>query len=214
MSTRKLALLASIGPVLWLVVVAILTVLEWDFLRGLGWDPLRTTDVPYPSSTALGPYGWLQILNFLQLAVAVLALAVGLWRVLRPRARVGIAAVAMLGVAFLLAAFPTDGGMEVKSWHGAIHAGAFLLLVLSSFTGEIALGISLRRHEGWEPVGRASQGAAVLFIGFAIAASVIEPLGSLFSSLVVLTIFAWVELLALRLLAETQRERLQAQLRT
>jgi hypothetical protein len=203
-SVRQLAVIAVIGPFVWLVIVPILTVLEWDFLRGLGWEPIKATDVPYPSSTALGPYGWLQILNFLQLGAALLALAAGLWRVLRPRARVGIGAIAALGVASLLSAFPTDGGMEIRSWHGAIHAAAFLLLVVSSFTAQIALGISLRRHAGWAAVSRTSLGAAVVAIGFAIAASVIEPLGSLFSSLVLVTLLVWIELMALRLFAATR----------
>jgi hypothetical protein len=204
MNTRQLAVIAVIGPVLWVAIVGILTELEWDFLRDLGWDPLEATDVPYPSSTALGPYGWLQILNFLMLGITELALAIGLWRILRPRPRVGLAFLGLLGVASVLSAFPTDGGMEIRTWHGAIHAASFVLMVISSLGAQIALAIAFWNRPGWSAMGRYSLVAVLLAIGLAVAASVVAPLGSLFSTLTILTIVVWVELLALRLFLESR----------
>ena len=46
-----------IGPLLFALVVVTLTLLQYDFLRGLGWDPINAPTFDWPSGLALGPYG-------------------------------------------------------------------------------------------------------------------------------------------------------------
>jgi hypothetical protein len=204
MNLRKLALIAVFGPIIFVAVVAILTALELDFLRGLGWEPIGASDVPWPSTTALGPYGWAQIVNFLLLGSALLSLTVGLWRVLRPVPRVGLVSLAVIGAAMLLSAFPTDGSSTgFTTTHGAIHFVAFFTFVLAAVVGQIALGLSLRRRLGWEAVGRYSLAAVVLTFVFLIASFAVQPAANVLASMALLTSLAWVELLALRLLSES-----------
>ncbi len=53
------ALAGVVGPPLFAAVIALATLLQYDFLRGLGWHPIDASPVPYPSALAPGPYGWL-----------------------------------------------------------------------------------------------------------------------------------------------------------
>ena len=204
MSTRRLALAGAVGPVLWVLIVLALTVLEWDYLRGRGWDPVRASDVVYPSSTALGDYGWLQILNFLQAGVSVLALCLGLWRTIAPRPTAALWLLAVVSVAILLSAFPTDGtASAVTTWHGAIHAGAFLVFYLGSVAAGFLMWRGLRRNAGWALQGRVSLAAVILVIALT-ALSSIASIGGLATSLLIVTILGWIELLALHLLSNAR----------
>ena len=52
---RKLAAFAGmVGPVLFGGVLVILTLVEYDFMRGLGWEPLGLSNTDWPSGLALG----------------------------------------------------------------------------------------------------------------------------------------------------------------
>ena len=41
-TVRRLSMIAMAGPVVFVVIVALLTALEWGFLLHLGWDPIRS----------------------------------------------------------------------------------------------------------------------------------------------------------------------------
>ena len=51
------------GPILFAVVVTVLTVAQADFMRSLGWRPLGPV-IDWPSGLAMGPYGWLMTITF------------------------------------------------------------------------------------------------------------------------------------------------------
>ena len=145
LSTRRLALVGSIGPALFVAIAVVMTVLEWDFLHRLGWHLMQGSSVPYPSATAMGPYGLLQTLNFIQVGVSVIAIAIALWKTVLPRPRVGAGLVFLAGVAMVLAMFTTDGTTnQPTTWHGWIHGLSFLLLLFSTLLGAVALAVQLR----------------------------------------------------------------------
>jgi Protein of unknown function (DUF998) len=135
-SFRNAALAGIIGPAVFAVVVVFLTLAQYGFMMGLGWKPLGTSDVPWPSALALGPLGWLQVLNFAFFGLTLIIFALGLNRGVASSGRlswVGPAFLAIAGVALVLAAFKADLHIMqgLQTWHGAIHLLAFLLLVLS-----------------------------------------------------------------------------------
>jgi hypothetical protein len=199
-------MIAMAGPVVFIVIVAFLTALEWGFLRHLGWDPVRGTDVPWPSSTALGDYGWLQVLNFTALGLSVIALALGLWRELSRRPVVGLALLFVSGVATLMLGFKTDPSTSrITSWHGAIHAGAFVALLVSVLITMFIFAARLRLNRRWDSTARYSLIAGVLSIAFVLASILVPAVGGLFGSLALLTILAWLELLSVRLNAAAGR---------
>src|SRR5712691_5172978 len=56
---RKAAALAgTVGSVLFAGVLVILTFIEYDFMRSLGWEPLGLSHTDWPSVLALGPHGY------------------------------------------------------------------------------------------------------------------------------------------------------------
>jgi hypothetical protein len=88
-----------IGPALFALIVVVLTVAQYGFMVDLGWDPIGASDVPWPSGLALGPLGWLQVVNFILLGLALMVFAVGLHRGVAARVRGSV-----IGPVFLVAA--------------------------------------------------------------------------------------------------------------
>ena len=77
--TRLAALAGMIGPLLFGSILLVLTVVEYDFMRIQGWEPLSVATVVWPSGLALGPYGYVMTAAFLVngLLVGVFALGLG-----------------------------------------------------------------------------------------------------------------------------------------
>jgi hypothetical protein len=114
MSGRTLMRLADagvIGPVVFGLTITVLTFLEYEFTIGLGWDPIHSSDVPWPSASALGPLGWLQVANFVFFGVCLISFGFGLNRGVRASGRsswVGPVLVIVAGIAMVLLGFETE----------------------------------------------------------------------------------------------------------
>ncbi len=144
------------GP-LFLTVVVLLTAAEWDFLHRAGWTVFGVNKIPYPSYTALGRYGWVQVANFFVLGLLVLSLVTGLGRHLSgwtgATARVLLT---LAGLAAATSAFPTDPVPGPTSWHGVTHAISFMVVAAGSTLGMLFAGLSLRRSAAWRRFGTAT----------------------------------------------------------
>lgn len=149
------------GP-LFLSVAVLLTAAEWDFLHRAGWTVFGANKVPYPSYTALGPYGYVQVANFFLTGLLVLALVTGLSRHLSGwtggTARVLLT---LAGLAFCTSAFRTDHVPGPWSWHGTIHAISFVVVAGGTTFGMLFGGLSLRRSPQWRGFGTATACLAV-----------------------------------------------------
>jgi len=76
---RKAAALAgTVGSVLFGGVLIILTLIEYDFMRSLGAEPLGLSNTDWPSGLALGPHGYIMTAAFLSNGLFVIFFAVGL----------------------------------------------------------------------------------------------------------------------------------------
>ena len=64
MSLRNAVRAGMLGPAVFALIIVVLTVAQYGFMVRLGWDPVGVSEVPWPSALALGPLGWLQVLNF------------------------------------------------------------------------------------------------------------------------------------------------------
>ena len=154
MLLRNAAFAGMIGPALFALIVVVLTVAQYGFMVELGWDPRGTPEVPWPSGLALGPLGWLLVVNFILFGLALMVFAVGLHRGVDARVRgfvIGPVLLVVAGVALVLVAFKTDpspsGGPQSR--HGLVHGLAFLLLVLSLLLSFLLLWWRLRRDPLW-----------------------------------------------------------------
>jgi hypothetical protein len=199
-------LFGAIGPIVFVVVVIVLTVLEWDFLHARGWHLLQDSPVVYPSATAMGPYGLLQTLNFLQMGLAVIAVAIGMWRTVTPRPRVGVGFVLAAGIAFLLSSFTTDGTSATPTtWHGYIHGLAFLLVLFSTLFGAIALAFQLRRDRRWQLLAAVAPAVPIVLVGSLVLTGAVRQAGGLLNVIGILAIVGWYAALGWRLLTLTPK---------
>jgi hypothetical protein len=206
LNAHRLALVGTISPAVFVGVVIVVTALEWNFLHGIGWHLVENSPIVYPSATAMGPYGLLQTVNFIQLGLGIIALGAGLWMTVRPRPRVGLALVFLAGTAIVLAMFTTDGTSGTPTtWHGTIHGLAFILMLFSTLIGSLVLAFQLRNNVQWRPIAIVSVAVPIVIIGTLALSGAIKQAGGIIGIVSLLVIFAWYELLAVRLLGVTSK---------
>jgi hypothetical protein len=209
MLLRNAAFAGMIGPALFALIVVVLTVAQYGFMVDLGWDPIGASDVPWPSGLALGPLGWLQVLNFILFGLALMVFAVGLHRGVAARARgsvIGPMLLMVAGVALVLSAFKTDPSLSggPQTWHGLIHGLVFLLLVLSLLLSFLLLWWRLRRDPRWRGYDLYTIITAVLYVVLFFR-SASQWAFYLFLAVVL----AWVEVMAIRLRSVAEGSRAQ-----
>src|SRR5215211_7960244 len=71
------SLAGIIGPILFALVLTVLTIAQDDFMRTLGWNPTGPV-IDWPSGLALGPYGWLMTITFFVCGALMAFFAYGL----------------------------------------------------------------------------------------------------------------------------------------
>jgi Protein of unknown function (DUF998) len=190
------------GP-FFLISVGLNTWASLDYLKQLGWEFVGGAQVPWPSSLARGPYGWAQIATFVITGLAILTFAVAL-RDRLPRRRasgIAVALLALLGVALILAAFRVDtpmlSGGSPATWHGWVHAIAFLLIIATGVLGPLTMALAVRGDADWRAMTIASVAASALFVVFLVL-----PWGNATFLLAIITLFAWIASLAVRLMSQ------------
>jgi hypothetical protein len=190
------------GP-FFLISVGLNTWASLGYLHQLGWEFVGGEQVPWPSSLARGPYGWAQIATFGITGLAIVVFAVALRDQLPRRRASGVAVVllALLGVALILAAFRVDtpmlSGGSPATWHGWVHAIAFLLIIATGVLGPLTMALAVQGDAGWRPMTVASVAASALFVVFLVL-----PWGNATFLLAVITLFAWIASLAVRLMSQ------------
>jgi len=136
-------------------VLLVLTFVEYDFMRSLGWEPLHVID--WPSGLALGPYGlWLTVafpVSGLLMAVFALGLRNALGK--GTAARIGTLGLILAGCALAGLVFSTDPTFRSypKTWHGFLHDMFFVLLGFTLLTSMLALGRAFQTHSRWKGYG-------------------------------------------------------------
>jgi hypothetical protein len=183
-------------------IVAVLTVAQYGFMRGLGWHPIGSSGVPWPSGLALGPYGWLQILNFVLLGLLVIAFALGLHRRVSGRAaKLGTGSLMLAGVALVLLGFKTDpallstGPQTLSGW---IHGSAFVLLTLSLLLTFFLMWWGLREDPLWRKYSWYSLATGIVsVVGFFIP-------GQIGAYVFLTVILVWMFVMSLRLWSDAE----------
>ena len=171
-----------------------------SYLHQLGWEFVGGAQVPWPSSLARGPYGWAQIATFVITGLLIMVFAVALRDQLPRRRASGFVVVllALLGMALILAGFRVDrpmlSGGSPATWHGWIHAIAFLLIILASVLAPLTMALAVRRDPSWRPIAVVSLAAAALFVVFLLL-----PWGNASFLMAIVTLFAWIAVVAARL---------------
>ncbi len=198
MSQESKALAGMIGPAMFALIIVVLTLVQYDFMVELGWHPIRSSEVPWPSGLALGPLGWLQVANFVLFGFMLIAFAVGLHRAVARGGRgssVGPALLILAGVAMVLAGFKTDpdisGGPQM--WHGLIHGLAYLLFIFSLLPSFFFLWWRFRRDPLWRGYSLYTLITGMLYVILFLRSE------SVAFYLFLALILVWIEVMAIRL---------------
>ena len=155
---QKLAALAgTFGPLLFGLTLLILTLLDADFLRSLGWDPLRAPTFDWPSGLSLGPHGGIMIAAFIVNGLLMMVFAIGLGSVVPGTfvSRLATLFMILAGIAMIGLSFLTDPTVRdyPATWHGRLHDLSFVALGLTLFPSMILFGISFLALPSWRNYG-------------------------------------------------------------
>ena len=185
-----------LGPVLFAAVLVALSVIEYDFMLGIGWRPLSDPAGAWPSGLALGPYGRAQVGSFVVSGVLLMGFAAGLHLGVScgRGSRVGPALLFVAGTAIALMAFETDPIRRTgpRTLHGWIHDAAFVLFVSAVLAAFFFLWKRFRKDPRWQDHARYTLVTGVL-------AALLLLLPGIAYYLFLLVVLAWFEVTALRL---------------
>ena len=158
--------LILLGPVLFAVMLAALTIVEYDFLLSLGWHPIDDPTFDWPSGLALGKFGWVMTATFIISGLIMTLFGYRLFLDLKPTraSRIGATLMALAGLCLAALAFTTDPTIRdyPSTWHGRLHDLSFVLLGLTLFPAMIVLGFAFRTDERWRNLALYTWGTLAL----------------------------------------------------
>ena len=198
MSNRQRVQLAAwagmVGPLILGSVIAVLTLIQRDFMASIGWRLEAPLD--WPSGLALGPYGWIMTLTFLLCGILIVLFASGL-RLSLPRiklAAISIWLLVLAGVGMIGLISPTDKTIRTtpRTWHGILHDSSFAVIGLTLMPAMILLGFVFRRDARWKDL------AVYTWITVALAIPTFWMKGFAFY-IFLFAILVWCEVIAFRL---------------
>ena len=194
---NRAALVAgTVGPLAFGLTVAGLSVAQYDFMRGLGWNPITAPTFDWPSGLALGPYGLLMTLAFVVGGAGLALLALGVGQSLRAGSvgRVAAAMLVLAGIAMAALASPTDPTLttRVATITGRIHDLSFVALGLTLFPAILLFAVAFRRDPAWRPL------SIWTWLTLALAAPAFILKGPAFYVFLA-AVLVWVEAVAARL---------------
>ena len=202
MTARAGALAGIAAPLLFGVVVAALTVAEYDFATDLGWDPVRRTHVGWPSVLALGEDGWVLTAALACCGALGLAFAAGLAGAVRRTAwsTLGIAMLAIFSAGVGLESFTTDppGSLARATWHGEVHDRVYPVVVVSAVAAPVFLGLAFAHDSQWRILAVPTLATAVILIT-ALVLQIERRYAQLLEYPFFATLLVWLELVAMRL---------------
>ena len=179
------------------VMVIALTILQYDFLLGLGWDPIDAPTFDWPSGLSLGPYGSWMTGTFILSGFILFLFALRLYFDLGPAtiSKIGSALLACSGLALAGLSFNTDPILTTitRTWHGLLHDFFFVLLGLSLLGSMVFLGKAFQDDPRWRGYRIYTWVTAAL----AIPAFFLKGVAFYFF---LLAILIWNEVIAIRLL--------------
>jgi Protein of unknown function (DUF998) len=158
MKLQKLAAWGGIvGPLWFAGAVTVLTIVQYDFMRGLGWDPIYAPTFDWPSGLSLGPYGLWITLTFILSGLLMVTFALALRTALdgETAPRIGTLGLLLAGCALTGLAFTTDPTIRSTpaTWHGRLHDLSFVLLGIFMLVSMLGLGRAFQNDPRWRGFG-------------------------------------------------------------
>ena len=199
MTVRAAAVAGMVGPVLFAATLLALTVLQYDFMLGMGWRPLADPAGAWPSGLALGRHGWAMTAGFVASGLLLMLFAVGLhFGATGGRGSpAGPALLFVAGAAMSLMGFETDPIRRTgpRTLHGWVHDLAFALFALALLAALLFLWRRLDKDRLWRDHARYTLATGLL-------ATLLLFLPGVAYYLFLVVVLAWLEATAVRLLGE------------
>ncbi len=173
-ATRRLFLAVDVAVILYLLLDIVAQLLPPHY------NPVNTAE----SDLAVGPYGYIMALNFVNRGLLSLAFLYAFVRTQAvgaeiARYRRGILLVGLWGVgALLLAVFPTDVPATPISWHGEIHLVVAFLAFVGGALGVLLLSLQFGEDPAMRPVKKLAlpvAAVAVLFLALLFGLPFVLP---------------------------------------
>jgi hypothetical protein len=195
------AVAGTIGPVLFATVIFALSVLEYDFMLGIGWRPVADPAGAWPSGLALGPYGLSQVANFVLSGLLLAFFSLGLHLGARDGhgSPLGPAFLFVAGSAMTLMGFVTDPIQRIgpRSVHGIIHDAAYVIFVLAFLAALFSLWWRFEAYPRWRGYARYTLATGIIAVLLLLVPGVAYYL-------FIVTLLVWIEVTAICLWRTTQ----------
>lgn len=202
---RSAAVAGMVALVLWATILATLDVVQYDFLVSVGSNPWLTAPA---SENSDGPYGWLYMASDFVFGALVVALAIGLWRVL-PRSKaawIGATSLFIFGAAFMAGSAQCECVPNAaQTWQGTVHNIASEVLLLATIPMSLFVGLGTRKTKGWRAYSLYAMATGALALPLFVTANALPAVFSWFYLWLLCIPLAFVEISAIRLWKEAQR---------
>lgn len=168
-----------------------------------GYSPIRE----FNSLLSLGPYGWVNVANFIIFGLLMTAFAAGVRTVIRtgPAAPVGPILLAVSGMGLIAAGvFVADPGPNAATVHGALHMAASILFLATMTAACLVFASQYERLPQSRRFAAYSRMTGFAFAALSVATVVLMGVGisGLLQRIEILVISTWIVLLAVRLIQE------------
>jgi hypothetical protein len=155
------------------LVLLVLSFSERDYLRAIGWSPVRRTRTEWPSVLALGPHGWVLTVAFV--AAGALAVPVGWWLLISASQRVlyaGSILFIVMGAGVMAVALSADPPTASReSWHAHIHNIAYPVLVVAAISSAALFSFVRSDERDWRGLCRPSRLVLPVFLAGVLISS-------------------------------------------
>jgi hypothetical membrane protein len=204
-NVRRLYAVALIGIVLYLILDVLAQLLPPHY------SPISQAE----SDLAVGPFGYIMAINFLNRGVLSLAFLFAFMGTIRlageevAQYRIGFFLFGTWSIgALLLAIFPTDVPATPISWHGAIHLIVALIAFLTGAFGALVLSLKMSGNQTLRNIRRFALPIAALAVVFCLlelltpvfAPHLATHFGGLFERIFLGTMLAWIAAISVYML--------------
>jgi len=189
----------------WVVISAIILYVLLDAIAQSlppHYSPIKDVE----SDLAVGPYGYVMAINFLNRGVLSLVFLYALAGTVRSNSgswghfSIGIYTFGVWAVgAIVLAFFPTDVPATPISWHGAIHLVAAILAFFGGAFGALIISLRLGKNEAARKLRRPALLIAIvsIILLFVAVATLTGPIGGLTERLFLGSVLLWEAIVSL-----------------
>ena len=196
---KRAAVAGIIAPLLWVLVLAFLDVIQYDFLLSIGVDPLRTSPA---SDNGVGPYGLLYSVSDFVFGLLVILFTLGLYQTVNKgwTARLGLVSLLIFGTGFVFGSATCDCMPgQPATLSGTIHNISSTIFLIATIPMSLFTGLAFRKDPGWRGYAWYGITTGVLALPLFMLANSLPEVFSWFYIWLLIIPLGFIEVVALRL---------------